>query len=118
MRYPPEALARAHSEDPIPFNVAGIPLHACQHVDRPPSSTARFVTAAHGRLILEADLPRPAVAAAIYSFTAIQRANGSRAHSSNFLMASALTGVKKLTRFPSGSRNRSERLPHGIVVGS
>src|SRR5580692_6433965 len=44
MRYPPEALVRAHSEDPIPFNVAGIPLQACQHVDRRPSSTARFVT--------------------------------------------------------------------------
>jgi hypothetical protein len=39
-------------------------------------------------------------------------------HLSNFLIASALTGVKKLTRLPSGSRNNSERLPHGIVVGS
>ena len=27
-------------------------------------------------------------------------------------------GVKKLTRLPSGSRKRSERLPQGIVVGS
>ena len=76
MRYPPEALVRAHSEDPIPFNVAGIPLHACQHVDRRPSSTARFVTAAHGRLIFEDDLPRPAVAGRnlfIYSHPACER---------------------------------------------
>ena len=76
MRYAPEALVRAHSEDPIPFNVAGIPLHACQHVDRRPSSTARFVTAAHGRLILEDDLPRPAVAGRnifIYSHPACER---------------------------------------------
>jgi hypothetical protein len=29
-----------------------------------------------------------------------------------------VTGVKKLTRLPSGSRNSSDRLPHGIVVGS
>jgi hypothetical protein len=36
----------------------------------------------------------------------------------NFSMAAGVTGVKKLTRLPSGSRNRSERLPHGIVVGS
>ena len=32
--------------------------------------------------------------------------------------ASGVTGVKKLTRLPSGSRNSSDRLPHGIVVGS
>jgi hypothetical protein len=36
----------------------------------------------------------------------------------NFLMASSVTGVKRLTRLPSGSRNRMERLPQGIVVGS
>jgi hypothetical protein len=36
----------------------------------------------------------------------------------NFLMASSVTGVKKLRRLPSGSRNRIERLPHGMVVGS
>jgi hypothetical protein len=36
----------------------------------------------------------------------------------NFPVAAGVTGVKKLTRLPSGSRNRSERLPHGIVVGS
>ena len=36
----------------------------------------------------------------------------------NFSMAAGVTGVKKLTRLPSGSRNRSERLPQGIVVGS
>ena len=29
-----------------------------------------------------------------------------------------MTGVKRLTRFPSGSRNSRERFPHGIVVGS
>jgi hypothetical protein len=37
---------------------------------------------------------------------------------SSVLIASALTGVKKLTRFPSGSRNSSERLHQGCVVGS
>ena len=31
--------------------------------------------------------------------------------------ASALTGVKKLIKFPSGSRNSKERFPHGWVVG-
>lgn len=36
----------------------------------------------------------------------------------NFLIASALTGVKKLIKFPSGSRNSKERFPHGMVVGS
>jgi hypothetical protein len=36
----------------------------------------------------------------------------------NFLMASSVTGVKRFTRLPSGSRNRIERLPHGIVVGA
>lgn len=35
----------------------------------------------------------------------------------NFSMAAGVTGVKKLTRLPSGSRNSSERLPQGIVVG-
>jgi len=29
-----------------------------------------------------------------------------------------VTGVKKLTRLPSGSRKSSDRFPHGIVVGS
>jgi hypothetical protein len=29
-----------------------------------------------------------------------------------------VTGVNRLTRLPSGSRNSSARLPHGIVVGS
>ena len=33
-------------------------------------------------------------------------------------IASALTGVKKLIRLPSGSRNSRERLPHGMVLGS
>jgi len=33
-------------------------------------------------------------------------------------MAAGVTGVKELTRLPSGSRNRSDRLPQGIVVGS
>ena len=28
-----------------------------------------------------------------------------------------MTGVKKLTRLPSGSRSNNERLPHGMVVG-
>lgn len=36
----------------------------------------------------------------------------------NFSMAAGVTGVKKLTRLPSGSRNSSDRLPQGIVVGS
>src|SRR4051794_13302281 len=36
----------------------------------------------------------------------------------NFAMAAGVTGVKKLTRLPSGSRNSSDRLPQGIVVGS
>ncbi len=36
----------------------------------------------------------------------------------NFSMASGVTGVKKLTRLPSGSRNSRDRLPQGIVVGS
>lgn len=35
----------------------------------------------------------------------------------NFSMAAGVTGVKKLTRLPSGSRNNSDRLPQGIVVG-
>lgn len=33
-------------------------------------------------------------------------------------MAAGVTGVKKLTRLPSGARNSSDRLPQGIVVGS
>jgi hypothetical protein len=33
-------------------------------------------------------------------------------------MAAGVTGVKKLTRLPSQSRNSSDRLPQGIVVGS
>jgi hypothetical protein len=36
----------------------------------------------------------------------------------NFSMASGVTGVNRLTRLPSGSRNSSDRLPQGIVVGS
>jgi hypothetical protein len=36
----------------------------------------------------------------------------------NFSIAAGVTGVKKLTRLPSGSRNSSDRLPQGIVVGS
>jgi hypothetical protein len=36
----------------------------------------------------------------------------------NFLFASALIGVKKLIKLPSGSRNKSERFPQGIVVGA
>jgi transposase len=36
----------------------------------------------------------------------------------NLSMAAGVTGVKKLTRLPSGSRNSSDRLPQGIVVGS
>jgi hypothetical protein len=39
-------------------------------------------------------------------------------HWANFLIASALIGVKKLTKLPSGSRNKSERFPQGIVVGA
>jgi hypothetical protein len=35
-----------------------------------------------------------------------------------FFFASALTGVKKLIRFSSGSRNSRERFPQGCVVGS
>ncbi|CAM5707775.1 hypothetical protein SCANM124S_00462 [Streptomyces canus] len=35
----------------------------------------------------------------------------------NLAMAAGVTGVKKLTRLPSGSRNSSDRLPQGIVVG-
>ena len=41
-----------------------------------------------------------------------------RAQRANFSMAAGVTGVKKLTRLPSGSRNSSDRLPQGIVVGS
>jgi hypothetical protein len=41
-----------------------------------------------------------------------------RVQFSYLLIASGLTGVKKLTRLPSGSRNSSERFPHGWVVGS
>ncbi|GAA3120039.1 hypothetical protein GCM10020254_78920 [Streptomyces goshikiensis] len=36
----------------------------------------------------------------------------------NLATAAEVTGVKKLTRLPSGSRRRSERLPQGIVVGA
>jgi hypothetical protein len=36
----------------------------------------------------------------------------------NLLMASSATGMNRLTRLLSGSRNRMERFPHGIVVGS
>ena len=35
----------------------------------------------------------------------------------NRCFAASVTGAKTLTRFPSGSRMRSERFPHGIVVG-
>ena len=35
----------------------------------------------------------------------------------NRLMASSVAGVKRLTRLPSGSRNRMERFPHGMRVG-
>jgi hypothetical protein len=31
-------------------------------------------------------------------------------------LAPGLTGVKKLTRLPSGSRSSSDRLPHGMVL--
>ena len=41
-----------------------------------------------------------------------------RRQRANLSMAAWVTGVKKLTRLPSGSRNSSDRLPHGIVVGS
>src|ERR1700678_3669645 len=41
-----------------------------------------------------------------------------RRQRANLSMAAGVTGVKKLTRLPSGSRNSSDRLPHGIVVGS
>jgi hypothetical protein len=48
-------------------------------------------------------------------------ASGARCHFRgqplNFLIASSVTGVKKFTRLPSGSRKRMDRLPHGIVVG-
>lgn len=36
---------------------------------------------------------------------------------SNFFLASGVTGVNKLTRLPSGSRNKRDLLPQGIVVG-
>lgn len=36
----------------------------------------------------------------------------------NRLIASSVTGSKRLIRFPSGSRNSIARFPHGIVVGS
>ena len=32
----------------------------------------------------------------------------------NFAIASGVAGVKRFTRFPSGSRRSSDRLPHGI----
>lgn len=35
----------------------------------------------------------------------------------NFLFAWSLTGVKKLIKFPSGSRNNKDRFPQGMVVG-
>jgi amino acid efflux transporter len=66
-------------------------------------------------------------AAAVIAATTVlaqQRARASRAHPAvedrarNFSIAAGVTGVKKLTRLPSGSRNSSDRLPHGIVVGS
>ena len=38
--------------------------------------------------------------------------------SRNLLTASSVTGVKRLTRLPSGSRNNMERFPQGMVVGS
>ena len=40
------------------------------------------------------------------------------AYLEGFLIASALIGVKTLTKLPSGSRNKSERFPQGIVVGA
>src|SRR6185312_3365795 len=36
----------------------------------------------------------------------------------NFAIACSVTGVKRFTRLPSGSRRRSERFPHGMVVGA
>ena len=39
------------------------------------------------------------------------------AYALNFLIASTLTGVKKLIKLPSGSRNSNERFPQGWVVG-
>jgi hypothetical protein len=36
----------------------------------------------------------------------------------NFSLASGVTGVKRFTKLPSGSRKSSERLPHGMVVGA
>ena len=36
---------------------------------------------------------------------------------SNLAIASSVIGWTRLTRFPSGSRKRSDRFPHGIVVG-
>ena len=54
-------------------------------------------------------------------YGAIARATSGRqcrGHWASFLIASALIRVKKLTELPSGSRNKSERFPHGIVVGA
>src|SRR5579871_3809811 len=48
--------------------------------------------------------------------TDVSQSAASQAHRANLLTASALTGVKKLTRVPSGSRNKSDRFPQGIVV--
>ena len=36
----------------------------------------------------------------------------------NFSTAAGVSGVKRLTRLPSGSRKSSERLPQGMVVGA
>jgi hypothetical protein len=36
---------------------------------------------------------------------------------SNLAIAASVIGWKRLTRFPSGSRKRSDRFPHGIVIG-
>lgn len=36
---------------------------------------------------------------------------------SNFFIACSVTGVNKFTKFPSGSRNKSDLFPQGIVVG-
>ncbi len=66
---------------------------------------------------LKADVPGPDVAGRNPLFAAAARRRIT-SHLSNFLTASGLTGVKKLTKLPSGSRNKSERLPQGIVVGS
>ncbi len=43
---------------------------------------------------------------------------GAAQTTANLARASSVTGVNRLTRLPSGSRNSSARLPQGIVVGA